>query len=94
MKTARLQAHFARKREEEQHKIETSTAAQKYYDKWGRITSRHENWSTPEYYEKNEAKHAKRLELEEKQKRLVERQEKLRTLLNEEKKIYEIAMKG
>lgn len=94
MKTARLQAHFARKREEEQLKIETSTAAQKYYDKWGRINSRHENWSTPEYYEKAEAKNAKRLELEQKRKDLVERQERLRTLLNEENRNYEIAMKG
>ena len=94
MKTARLQAHFARKREEEQLKIETSTAAQKYYDKWGRINSRHEQWSTPEYYQNAEAKHAKRHELELKQKRLVERQDKLRKLLNEEKSNYEIAMKG
>lgn len=40
MKTARLQAALARRREIEQVKIEKSAAQERYYDKWGRITSR------------------------------------------------------
>lgn len=60
------------------------SAVQKYYDQWGRITSRHEHWSTPEYYHEAEEKLKKQLALEEKQKKLTERQERLKSLLTKE----------
>lgn len=40
MKGSKLLNAFARRREVEQMKIEKSAAVDKYYDKWGRITSR------------------------------------------------------
>lgn len=70
------------------------SAVQKYYDQWGRITSRHEHWSTPEYYHEAEEKLRKRMEGEEKKKVLVERQEKLRAQLLEEKKRLDNEMQG
>lgn len=69
-------------------------AVQKYYDQWGRITSRHEHWSTPEYYQEAEAKLQKRLELEEKQKTLSGRQERLKTQLNIETVSLDNELKG
>lgn len=59
-------------------------AVQKYYDQWGRIASRHEHWSTPEYYHEAEEKVRKRQEQEEKQSRLSVRQERLKTQLTAE----------
>jgi hypothetical protein len=69
-------------------------AVQKYYDQWGRITSRHEHWSTPEYYHEAEEKMRKRMETEEKQRQLGERQERLRATLAEEKKQLDNEMLG
>lgn len=54
---------------------------QKYYDQWGRITSRHEHWSTPNYYHESEEKMRKRTAAEQKQKLLKERQDKLKKFL-------------
>lgn len=54
-------------------------AVQKYYDQWGRIASRHEHWSTPEYYHEAEEKIRKRQVLEEKQNQLSVRQARLKT---------------
>lgn len=70
------------------------TAVQRYYDQWGRITSRHEHWSTPEYYQDSEEKVRKRLEQEEKQKKLAERQERLKAQLMEEIKLLDTELKG
>lgn len=70
------------------------SAVQKYYDHWGRVTSRHEHWSTPDYYQEAEDKMRKRLESEEKQKTLSERQERLKALLNAEIVQFEKETKG
>lgn len=70
------------------------SAVQKYYDQWGRITTRHEHWSAPEYYQEAEAKLRKRLELEEKQKTLSERQERLKTQLTSETVLLDNELKG
>lgn len=40
MKTTKIQANFARRREIEQMHIEKNAAIEKYYDNWGRVTSR------------------------------------------------------
>jgi hypothetical protein len=116
MKGQRLQAHFIKKREIEQQKVQQTngkqirenrflvgksqtiflllTAVQKYYDQWGRITSRHEHWSTPEYYHEAEEKMRKRMELEEKQKMLSERQERLKAQLLAETVQLDKEMRG
>lgn len=74
--------------------VYSDTAVHRYYDQWGRITSRHEHWSTPQYYQESEEKLRKRLEQEEKQKMLTERQEKLRVQLAEDTKLLDIELKG
>lgn len=40
MKSSRLQAAYLRRREAEQIKIEKSVAVNRYFDKWGKITTR------------------------------------------------------
>lgn len=88
-----LQEVFARKRETEQLRTEKNSAVAQYYDKWGRITSRFENWTTPEYYEKSD----QQLRLEEEKKNAQEetilRREKLRDLLAGEKAAWERELK-
>lgn len=69
-------------------------AVQKYYDQWGRIASRHEHWSTPEYYHEAEEKIRKRQELEEKQSRLGIRQERLKSQLTAETVQLENELRG
>ncbi|CAO1357388.1 unnamed protein product [Diamesa hyperborea] len=85
MKGARIQAQFIKRRDSEQKQFERTNEQRNYYDKWGRITSRHEHWTTPEYYKEADEKLQKIKLAEEKQKELEERKEKLRTLLAEEK---------
>jgi trichoplein keratin filament-binding protein len=94
MKSARLHAAFVRKREADQLKQEKSIALQRYYDKWGRITSQYEHWSTPQYYKASEESSKNRLQKEQKQKSLEERQAKLKQMLDEENQNYEREMKG
>lgn len=66
----------------------------RYYDRWGRITSLHENWSSPEFYREFEEKRKLEKLAEEKQKQLEERREKLRVKLAEEKRQFELELKG
>lgn len=40
MKTSKIQADFARRREIEQHSVEKNAAVGKYFDTWGKVTSR------------------------------------------------------
>lgn len=88
-----LQEVFARKRETEQLRTEKNSAVAQYYDKWGRITTRFENWTTPEYYEKSDQQ--MRLEAEEKRRHeeAVGRRERLRDLLAREKAAWEGELK-
>lgn len=46
MSCNKLQAAFAKRREAEQIKIEQTTAVDKYFDKWDRITSRYSHTQT------------------------------------------------
>lgn len=94
MKSARLHAAFVRKREAEQVKQEKSAALQRYYDKWGRITSQYEHWITPQYYKNSEENNKNRLLKEQKQKNLEDRQLKLKQLLEDDNKSYEREIKG
>lgn len=94
MRGTKLYSAFVRRRENEQMKSEKSAAVDKYFDKWGKITSRHEQWTAPEFY-----KHAdevnKQRELEKnKNENLEYRREKLKKLLDDEKNEEEIRMKG
>lgn len=88
-----LQEVFARKRETEQLRTEKNSAVAQYYDKWGRITSRFENWTTPEYYEQSDQQLRREEEEKQRKEQIIERREKLRELLASEKAGWEREMK-
>ncbi|KAM7363101.1 uncharacterized protein ACRADG_000151 isoform 1-T2 [Cochliomyia hominivorax] len=89
---AHLQALFARRRENENNRIERTEAVNKYFDHWGKVTARFENWTAPEYYKQAEQQLESARKQKEKQKKLAERQQKLAKLLEMESKEYEREM--
>lgn len=94
MKAAKLQAAFARRREIDQIKIEKSTEVDKYFDKWDRITTRYEHWTTPEYYKLADDNWKLNREKQTKESLLEKRREKLQKLFEEEKLAYEAELNG
>lgn len=66
----------------------------RYYDKWGRITSQHEHWTSPEFYKEVEEKRRLEKLAEEKERQLKERKERFRAQLAEEKRQFELELKG
>uniref|UniRef100_A0A1I8NWM0 Trichoplein keratin filament-binding protein n=1 Tax=Stomoxys calcitrans TaxID=35570 RepID=A0A1I8NWM0_STOCA len=93
MKAQHLQAMFARRREMEHMHIERTQAVNKYFDHWGKVTSRFENWTTPEYYKQAEEKLQRSKQEKEKQKQLSERKEKLALLFDQEKEQYDMELR-
>ncbi|XP_055375389.1 putative uncharacterized protein DDB_G0282133 [Condylostylus longicornis] len=89
MKTSRLQAAFARKREAENIRFERTQETNRYFDHWGKVTSRFQTWTTPEYYENAEKSLKKQKEERMKEEKLNERREKLQKLLEMENQQYE-----
>ena len=65
-----------------------------YYARFARITSRHEHWSAPEYYQEAEEKLRKQIEAEKFRKELTARQEKLKVQLAKEAKQMDDEMRG
>lgn len=94
MKAVKLQAAFARRREQDQMKIKKSAAANTYFHKWDRITTRFEQWTTPEYYKSAEDTCKANRDKELKISLLEKRREKLRKLLDEENWGYETELNG
>lgn len=94
MRGSKLHSAFVRRREIEQLKIEKSAAVDKYFDKWGKITSRYEQWTAPEFY-KQADEMSKQRELDKiKNETLESRREKLKKLLEDEKNEQEVIVKG
>lgn len=93
MKTHRIQAEYARKREVEHDRIQKSLAVNNYFEKWGKITARYENWTTDKYYEDAYKQVEESREKSLKDKRLEERRVKLKNLFQEEKLMYEDEMR-
>ncbi|XP_058984518.1 trichohyalin [Musca domestica] len=92
-KAQQLQAMFARRREMEHMHIERTQAVNKYYDHWGKVTTRFENWTTPEYYKQAEEKMQRSKEEKEKQKQMEVRRRKLTELFENEREQYNLEMK-
>uniref|UniRef100_A0A336LL12 CSON010525 protein n=1 Tax=Culicoides sonorensis TaxID=179676 RepID=A0A336LL12_CULSO len=88
MNAAKMHAASIRKREAQQMKIEKSAAINNYFDKWGKITSRFEHWTTPEYYKEMEDGLQKEKENLLKKEKLEARQEKLKALFELENEQY------
>lgn len=89
MKTHRLQAEYARKREVEHERIQKSLAVNNYFEKWGKITARYENWTTDKFYEDALKQVEESRDKQLKEKRLQERRDKLKNLLEKERLLYE-----
>lgn len=89
MNAQQLQAEFARRREQEHARIESTAAVNRYYDHWNKVTSRFETWTTPEYYKHADEKLQKTKEQKDKEKKLLARQELLRNLLSKEKEMWD-----
>lgn len=94
MRGSKLHSAFVRRREIEQIKIEKSAAVDKYFDKWGKITSRFEQWTAPEFYKQADEVNKQR-ELDKiKNETLDSRREKLKKLLDDEKCENDMIVKG
>nr|XP_040228306.2 trichohyalin [Anopheles coluzzii] len=84
MRSAKLQAALVKRREAEQIKYQKSAAVERYYDQWGRITSRYESWTTPKYYREAEEALRKREDEKKKQEALESKRARLKELLQKE----------
>ncbi|XP_049285389.1 trichohyalin [Anopheles funestus] len=84
MRSAKLQAALVKRREAEQIKYQKSAAVERYYDQWGRITSRYESWTTPQYYREAEQALRKREDEKKKQEALESKRKRLKDLLQKE----------
>ncbi|XP_058117246.1 trichoplein keratin filament-binding protein [Anopheles ziemanni] len=84
MRSAKLQAALVKRREAEQIKYQKSAAVERYYDQWGRITSRYESWTTPQYYREAEEALRKREEEKRKATELQAKRERLKQMLQDE----------
>ncbi|XP_049538435.1 trichohyalin [Anopheles darlingi] len=84
MRSAKLQAALVKRREAEQIKFQKSAAVERYYDQWGRITSRFESWTTPQYYREAEEALRKREDVKRKEEALTGRRDRLKALLTAE----------
>lgn len=92
VRSHQIQALFARRREIEHDRIERTAAVNRYYDHWGKVTTRFENWTKPEYYKNAEEQLKQRREKREKEMQQFERRERLRELFEKEKMTYEREM--
>lgn len=93
MKSAKLQAALAKRREAEQIKFQKSAAVERYYDQWSRITSRFDSWNSPQFYRQAEEAARQREEAEKREAAINERREKLRVQLQQEKDDFQREIK-
>uniref|UniRef100_A0A182PRW3 Trichoplein keratin filament-binding protein n=1 Tax=Anopheles epiroticus TaxID=199890 RepID=A0A182PRW3_9DIPT len=94
MRSAKLQAALVKRREAEQIKYQKSAAVERYYDQWGRITSRYESWTTPKYYREAEEALRKREDTKRKQEALEAKRSRLKELLQKENEQLQMEMEN
>ncbi|XP_067644915.1 trichoplein keratin filament-binding protein [Eurosta solidaginis] len=92
IRSHQIQALLARRREAEHERIERTAAVDRYYDHWGRVTTRFENWTNPEYYKNADEQLKQRREKREKELKQCERRKRLRDLFEKEKAVHEREM--
>ncbi|XP_017037883.1 trichoplein keratin filament-binding protein [Drosophila kikkawai] len=85
-------AAYAQRMEQENNRVQATQALNSYYSHWGKVTSRFENWTNKEYYEKADQKLQSSREQKEKQTALSDRQSRLRQLLALENEGYDTEM--
>ncbi|KAH8257928.1 hypothetical protein KR038_003168 [Drosophila bunnanda] len=82
-------AAYAQRMEQENNRVQATQALNSYYSHWGKVTSRFENWTNKEYYEKADQKLQSSREQKEKQAALDGRKTRLRQLLALENEGYD-----
>ncbi|XP_017118773.1 trichoplein keratin filament-binding protein isoform X2 [Drosophila elegans] len=82
-------AAYAQRMEQENNRVQATQAVNRYYSHWGKVTSRFQNWTNKEYYEKADQQLQSRRNHHEKQVALAERQARLRQLLTAESEAYD-----
>ncbi|EDW38014.1 GL12376 [Drosophila persimilis] len=85
-------AAYAQRRELENNRVQATQAVNRYYDHWGKVTTRFENWTNKEYYENAEKKLQSRKSQKQKDIELTDRKGRLRQLLDTENEAYDIEM--
>ncbi|SPP88407.1 trichoplein keratin filament-binding protein [Drosophila guanche] len=85
-------AAYAQRREQENTRVQATQAVNRYYDHWGKVTTRFENWTNKEYYEKADKKLQSRKDQKQKEIELTDRKGRLRQLLDTENEAYDIEM--
>lgn len=81
-------AAYAHRMEQEHNRVQATQAVNSYYSHWGKVTSRFENWTNKEYYEKADQQLQSRRDQQEKEAALNERRSRLRQLLASESEEY------
>ncbi|XP_017847352.1 trichoplein keratin filament-binding protein [Drosophila busckii] len=85
-------AYYAWRREQEHNRVQATKEVNRYYDHWGQVTSRFENWTNKEYYDKAEQKLQTRKDQQQKQQELEARRGKLRQLLDTDNDAYDVEL--
>ncbi|XP_030373476.1 trichoplein keratin filament-binding protein [Scaptodrosophila lebanonensis] len=85
-------AQYAMRRELEHNRVQAVEERNRYYDHWGKVTTRFDSWTNKEYYNNAEKKIQQKQSLEEKQRQLAERRSKLRSMLDSENDCYDCEM--
>uniref|UniRef100_A0A1A9VNP2 Trichoplein keratin filament-binding protein n=1 Tax=Glossina austeni TaxID=7395 RepID=A0A1A9VNP2_GLOAU len=91
-KAAQLQALYARRRQAEDDRIERTQELNRYYDHWGKVTTRFANWTAPEYYDKAGQQLQETKDKKEKEKGLAVRQRKLSEIFTTERETFDREM--
>ncbi|EDW16015.1 trichohyalin [Drosophila mojavensis] len=82
-------AAYAWRQEQENNRVEAIHKVNRYYDHWGKVTSRFENWTNQAYYDKADKKLQERKNQQQKEQELNERRAKLRQLLEQDNDMYD-----
>lgn len=85
-------AVYAWRREQEHNRVQATHEVNRYYDRWGQVTSRFENWTNKEYYEKADAKMQQKKSQKQKEQELAERRGKLRELFDADSEMYNMEL--
>lgn len=64
----------------------------RYYDRWGQVTSRFENWTNKEYYEKADKQLQQKKTQQQKEHELTVRREKIRELFDADSQVYNMEL--
>lgn len=85
-------ALYARRCEQELNRVQAKNEVNRYYDRWGQVTSRFENWTNKEYYEKADKQLQHKKSQQQKEHELTVRREKMRQLFDGDSQVYNLEL--